>query len=92
MLGNFWEMIDAQLKELESAKSADDVMRILGNEPGAGEAFFSGSGGDKGIDDSLRKAGWRYVWSEANYHFAMKAPDGSSITYVEGDIYRGSER
>ncbi|WP_328377056.1 hypothetical protein OHB13_11940 [Streptomyces sp. NBC_00440] len=93
MWDNFWKLIDAQLKELESAKGADDVMRILGkDEPSAGEAFFAGSGGDDAVSESLITAGWSYVWAEWEQHYAMKAPDGSGITYVEGDVYRGTER
>lgn len=89
----FWAAIEAQLKELESAKSADDVIRILGqSESGCGDAFFAGSGGDGTVYDSLLTAGWEFVWSEADYYYAMKAPDGSMITYVEGDIYRGNRR
>ncbi|WP_435270942.1 hypothetical protein [Streptomyces sp. 1222.5] len=93
MLNGFWAMIDAQLKELETAKSADDVIRILGkDEPSAGEAFFGGSGGDKSIAGALLTAGWSFLWSEWEHHYAMRAPDGSEITYVEGDIYRGDLR
>ncbi|MER6382110.1 hypothetical protein ACWDBD_38800 [Streptomyces sp. NPDC001118] len=89
----FWKMIDAQLKLLESAKSADDVIRILGTtEPSAGEAHFEGSGGDKTIYGALLTAGWSFLWSEWEHHYAMKAPDGSAITYVEGDVYRGNRR
>ena len=90
----FWEEIDAQLNELRAAKGADDVIRILSEsgEASAGEAFFGGSGGDKSVAGALYEAGWRTVWIEWEHHYAMKAPDGSSITYVEGDIYRGDER
>ncbi|MFJ9234397.1 hypothetical protein ACIRJ3_05355 [Streptomyces anulatus] len=84
-------MIDAQLKELESAKGADDVIRILGGS-GSGEAHFAGSGGDGTVRASLFTAGWELVWQEADYFWVMKASDGSMITYIEGDIYRGDKR
>ncbi|MEV5677444.1 hypothetical protein [Streptomyces sp. NPDC052179] len=84
-------MIDAQLKELRSAKSADDVIRILGGS-GSGDAHFAGSGGDGTVRASLFAAGWDLRWEEAHYFWVMKAPDGSMITYVEGDIYRGDKR
>lgn len=99
----FWSAITDQLKELESAKSADDVIRILSPErnpygtgrdlmDGAAQGFFAGSGGDNTVDEALDTAGWRYLWSRANYWWAMKAPDGSVVTYCEGDIYRGDRR
>lgn len=94
MMNGFWAVIDAQLKELETAKSADDVIRILGRDDdlGCGDAFFGGSGGDGSVWESLNSAGWTQVWAEAHYYYVMKAPDGSMITYCEGDIYEGDRR
>ncbi|MFK0231200.1 hypothetical protein ACIQUL_36150 [Streptomyces sp. NPDC090303] len=102
MSKNFWDEIRRQLKELESAKSADDVLRILAHEnnpdqayPRANrpdEGFFAGSGGGDCVNEALEEAGWSYVWARASYWWAMKAPDGSVITYIEGDIYRGDRR
>lgn len=99
MIDEFWAAVKAQLAELESAKSADDVIRILSNEtnplgPGssAGDGFFAGSGGDDSVWDALYEAGWTQVWAEAAYFYVMRAPDGSMITYIEGDIYRGDRR
>ncbi|MFG3582548.1 hypothetical protein [Streptomyces sp. NPDC047990] len=91
---SFWDAIDDQLNELKGAKSADDVIRILSEsgEASAGEAFFAGSGGDKSVAGALEAAGWSFTWIEWEHHYAMKAPDGSGITYCEGDIYRGAER
>lgn len=91
MSDNFWAEINRQLEELKTAKSADDVVRIIGPKPGlmdpSAGAFFEGSGGDNTVWDSLDDAGWKTVWSKAGYYWAMKAPDGSHITYIEGDIY-----
>ncbi|MEU2366196.1 hypothetical protein ABZ616_36550 [Streptomyces noursei] len=92
MVDGFWKLIDVQLKELESAKGADDVIRILGSELCVGDGFFHGSGGDETVYDALLAAGWSFLWSEAEYYYAMQAPDGSAITYIEGDIYRGNRR
>ena len=100
MKDNFWAVIADQLKELESAKSADDVIRILGPDrnpygpdwdgmDGVAEGFFAGSGGDGTVRDALIKAGWKMAGRAAWYHYAMRAPDGSMVTYIEGDIYRG---
>lgn len=91
MLDGFWEHIDQQLKALCEAKTADEVIRIL-DEPSSGDAFFAGSGGDGTVSESLSEAGWRYVWCEAGYYWAMRAPNGDVITYVEGDVYRGDQR
>lgn len=90
----FWAAIDSQLDALKKAGSADDVIRVLtvdGYQPGAGaDAFFAGSGGDESVEAALAEAGWLHAWREAYYHWAMRAPDGSVITYIEGDIYRGN--
>lgn len=95
----FWEVVDAQLAELRTAKTQDDVIRILANERdpygnggGGSHAFFAGGGGDDGVMEALGEAGWKIVWANADYHFAMRAPDGTCITYTEGDIYRGDGR
>src|SRR5205823_4439040 len=92
MTDAFWEVVDAQLKELESARNATDVIRILSQErnplgPGASSApaFFAGSGGDDTVAGALSVAGWDFVWSVASYYYCMRAPDGSVITYIEGD-------
>lgn len=97
-LDGFWEAIEAQLKELKSAKNADDVLRILAQDRNpygpdhntSGRGFFAGSGGDDSVEDALDVAGWTHVWRKAHYHWCMRAPDGSEITYVEGDIYPGN--
>jgi hypothetical protein len=90
----FWENISAQISQLQSAKSADDVISILGPpDPniGVGDAFFEGGGGDEDVYSALMQAGWRTIAFEAPYYWAMEAPDGSVISYVEGDIYRGNQ-
>jgi len=91
MTDNFWNVIDTQREQLRSAESAADVLRILATEhnpygPGiaSAPAFFAG---DRSMREELVEAGWTTIWSEAWYHFAMRAPDGTVITYVEGDIY-----
>jgi hypothetical protein len=95
---DFWAVIRAQLTELESAQSADDVIRILslernpygyGAEISSADGFFAGSGGDDTVAEALETAGWTTVWTRAAYYYAMRAPDGSLITYIEGDIYKG---
>ncbi|MFE6746011.1 hypothetical protein ACFVGM_09180 [Kitasatospora purpeofusca] len=101
MPDKFWVEIAKQLKELESAKTADEVFPILSDErnpygpdwdgrDGGAEGFFAGSGGDGTVRESLEAAGWDYVWFKAHYYWCMKAPDGSMVTYIEGDVYRGN--
>jgi len=91
----FWEQIDEQLYLLTTATTADEVCTILATEHNpyndphitSAPAFFAGSGGDRTPVTSLRQAGWRMRWAEARYLWCMEAPDGSVITYQEGDIY-----
>ena len=90
----FWDVIDGQLDALKSAKSADEVLTICPRVPdlSVGEGFFAGGGGDYTPRDSLWEAGWVTIWAEAPYYYALRAPDGTAITYVEGDIYLGDCR
>lgn len=104
---NFWELIDAQIAELEKAKTVDGALTILSSErnpygpdwdgmDGGADGFFAGSGGDATVLDALAEAGWRLVWSEAIYYWVMEAPEGEPdedrlLTYIEGDIYRGNK-
>ncbi|MFI5867147.1 hypothetical protein [Streptomyces sp. NPDC051546] len=89
MLDTFWAVIAEQLQELRTAKNADDVLRILASEGTTAPGFFGGSGGDETVSDALRTAGWEQVWAESSLYYTMRAPDGSMITYIEGDILRG---
>ena len=98
-IADFWQVIDMQLAELRHARSAADVLKTLataGNPYGdphisGAPAFFAGGGGDEPVRDALSAAGWHLAWSKAPYYYAMTAPDGSAITYVEGDIYSGTK-
>ncbi len=91
-LDSFWHVIELQLEKASRAKSASDVLRIFAIENHNSPAFFAGSGGDGSLMESLTDAGWSTLWARASYHYAMQAPDGSSITYVEGDIFPGNHR
>jgi hypothetical protein len=102
MSDSFWAAIGTQLDELTRARSAADVLRILShaNNPldsrdvadSAAQGFFAGSGGDGTVREALDEAGWTIVWSQSAYYYAMRAPDDSVITYIEGDIYLGDRR
>lgn len=92
MSNDFWEAIDAQLDLLRrKGTTAQVVCQILPAVPGlsSGDGFFGGSGGDAQVSEVLAENGWTYVWAKAHYHWCMQAPDGSRITYVEGDLYQG---
>ena len=106
MIKKFWDVIGDQLTELRTATTAADVLRILSpdrnpyrlDDPdwdgmdGAADAFFAGGGGGDTVDDALDDAQWTRPWFEAPYWWAMQAPDGTVITYCEGDIYQGDKR
>lgn len=102
MDSTYWGGIKDGLAQIgtEKPQTFDEVKAILDFMPGSapmdgedsmvdGEAFFGGSGGDDTLSDALKQAGWRYVWSEAAYWWAMRSPAGEILTYVEGDVYRG---
>lgn len=100
MADKFWDKVKAQTEELRSARSADDVMRILSPERNpygpdwggnAGEGFFV-SGLEDTMWDSLKAAGWKRVWTESPLYYVAKAPNGDLITYCEGDVDRGDPR
>lgn len=90
----FWAHIERQLLLLKTAKNAEDVITVLGGrmEASSGDAFFAGGGGDESVAGALAWAGWSDVWYEADYHWCMRAPDGSLITYAEGDVFRGNQK
>lgn len=88
---SFWEAIEAQCVELRTAKTADEVVAILNRfgPPSVGDAFFAGGGGDTQLIDCLSEAGWVTTWIEADYYWVMRAPDGSLLSYIEGDVQLG---
>jgi hypothetical protein len=80
-----WNVINAQLGELRTATTADEVLRILSLErnphgPGvtSADGFFAGSGGDRSVLDALTSAGWEPVWVKAHHHWAAKARTGTA--------------
>lgn len=90
-LDGFWQAIDAQLEQLRTAKTPEDVIRVLGGSAEGADAFFAGGGGDDLPQEPLMEAGWVFVWREAPYYWCMAAPnDAGFITYIEGDVYVGN--
>jgi hypothetical protein len=95
----FWTTIRQQVSELKEAKSADDVVHTLshdrnpyGSGTGCEDGFFAGSGGEESVYEVLTGNGWREVWAESGIYYTLEAPDGSRITYIEGDIRKGDRR
>jgi hypothetical protein len=90
----FWQDVDTYLTDMTTATTADDVVRgaqTIFDQPAdtyTGEAFFPGSGGENQLCESLAAAGWTFTRFAADYYWTAKAPDGTLIEYIEGDIYR----
>lgn len=88
----FWDDVNNALEQAREARTADELVTALNrwHPPSSGDAFFAGSGGDGALIDALRASGqWKLHAIEADYHWqALSLVDGSSIEYVEGDVYR----
>lgn len=50
------------------------------------QAFFPGSGGNEQLSEALSDAGWTFTFIEGGYYYTATAPNGSALTYIEGDI------
>lgn len=94
MADAFWDNVKRCADELKKAQSVDGVITTLNAHfpPSATEAFYGGSGGDNDFYEILDEAGWTILWADADYYFAAQAPDGSVLTYIEGDVTRGDQR
>lgn len=101
----FREVLEEQLRQMENASTVDDVLSLCpagcddhvrpgqwcercSEYRGIGDGAFMGDGDD--MLGALYAASWRAVDYRASYHWCLKAPDGSMLTYVEGDLYRGN--
>lgn len=87
----FWEDVDQALAAARDAKTADELIAGLNtwHEPSCADAFFGGSGGDNQLHEALDRAHWRIHYIDGHIHWrAVSTVDGSSIEYVEGDIYK----
>ena len=91
----FWANVDESLDTIENEQpdNAQSVVALLNEycDTSAGDAFFPGSGGNRSLLESLEKAGWDMVWSEASYFYVVRHEStGDYLTYIEGDIYVGN--
>ncbi|AGB27063.1 hypothetical protein Mycsm_06962 (plasmid) [Mycobacterium sp. JS623] len=87
----FWERVDKALSDARVARTADELIVALNrwHETSSGDAFFAGSGGDNQLVEALDRSIWRVSHIESDYHWtAVSGVDGSSIEYVEGDVYK----
>lgn len=93
MPDQFWQNIAGQLERLEHATSAAQVFEVCPPIPGTSapnaQGFFEGGGGDTLPIEPLVAAGWKTVEWRARYWWAMRAPNGDIVTYIEGDLYLG---
>lgn len=88
-MASFREINEAQLAQLATITTAKDVLTLCAPVDGSvGDGFWIGDGDE--MMGTLFDAGWTGVDVRASYHWCLKAPDGSMLTYVEGDLYRGN--
>ena len=92
-LDDYWDNYDACLDNLRTVLTVDELIRVCGEHyaKSVGDAFFPG-GGDRDLLGTLMESNWSLVWCRADYYFAARDPEGNTITYVEGDIYRGTQK
>ena len=99
MTNSFWQTITNTLTTITNDKpnTFDKVKAILdnGTDPKTDckdTAFFGGSGGDDQLEEALYRAGWDMLWIEASYYYIMQHDvTGETLTYIEGDLYRGHD-
>lgn len=98
MADEFWTAIADVLSEARKARTADELIAAVKMGPsqdsGCADAFFAGSGGDTGLVEALDRSGWAVKFIEGDHRWwARSFVDGSTIEYIEGDVYkrRGSQ-
>jgi hypothetical protein len=93
MVDDYWINYDLCLDRILGGVTAEELIRTCNEhfDKSVGDAFFPG-GGDRDMLGTLLDTGWSPVWVQAAYYFAARDRDGATITYVEGDIYRGTQR
>jgi len=88
----YWDGYDKTLARIveERPTTVDEVKAILDEfePPSSGIAFFPG-GADETLADAMHHAGWSIDWREGDYVWVGRSSTGETLTYVEGDIYRG---
>jgi hypothetical protein len=89
-VSTFREINEAQLAQLATMTTVEEVLALCAPVAGVsvGDGFWIGDGDE--LLGALYDAGWRSVDYRAPYHWCLKAPDGSLLTYVEGDLYRSN--
>lgn len=71
----------------------EDIHRNFERKFPESAAFFAGSGGERQLRGSLRAAGWIVTTSLAWYYWDAEHPvTKSTLTYIEGDVLRGTLR
>lgn len=92
-LDDYWNNYDRCLDRILAGVTVEELIRTCNEhfDKSVADAFFPG-GGDRDMAGTLMEAGWSMVWCRADYYFAARDREGNTITYVEGDIYRGTQR
>lgn len=84
-LDAYWAAYDAGAKELEGVQTVDEVIDICAKYFGksSGDAFFPGGTGDVELLPVLLEAGWKRVWVQASYYFAVRQPQAVCLVCRE---------
>ena len=94
MIDEYWAAVDAALTEVRQATTVDEVIDALNrhHQKSSGDAFFAGDYDDMYCALMFDAPRWGLVWSEAAYYWCARDSQGNTLSYVEGDVYRGNVR
>ena len=94
MTSTYWADVNAAhlaIQQTQPSTATRIIDLLLELDPmgrSAGDAFFSGDGGD--LLDTLEEAGWHLDWIEADYFWQAHRHDAEhgrqTITFIEGDV------
>lgn len=90
----YWQRYEATLNRIRAERptSFAGVKLILDvfEAPSSGDAFFPG-GADDTLADALADAGWSIRFGDGDYVWVATHPaSDAALTYVEGDVYKGT--
>ncbi|MFA5605904.1 hypothetical protein [Mycolicibacterium goodii] len=91
---DYWTLYHEALDSIATeADTVETLITVLTHyyRPQSGAAFHP-AGADRTLWDVLRweRTDWTTAWTKANYWYAMRDSRGTTFTYTEGDIDRGS--
>lgn len=98
MLSSYWENYRSCLDMIRDGPdgggvTVDELIQVCNAhfDKSVADAFFP-NGADQDMLGTLMESGWTTVWVRADYYFAARDRNGATLTFVEGDIYRGTQR